>query len=165
MVRNANQLGAFDIAPQVVRADDPRLYAIKLSVLASGAPVLAPGSSEAFLQHLHRGGTPTAYLYSDNQGNKVGYLALVDLTDSDEMEVRSIAVEPTCQRRGYGTAMMLYAQEIAKDEGKKRMTLVAHPENTPGLVFYKGLGYTVEKRLENYFGDGEPRCVLKKTLE
>jgi len=41
----------------------------------------------------------------------------------------------------------------------KRIELVTHPDN-PALKLYESLGFTVESRKENYWGDGEPRLVL-----
>jgi ribosomal-protein-alanine N-acetyltransferase len=38
--------------------------------------------------------------------------------------------------------------------------LVTHPENENAIRLYSFLGFRVERRLENYFGDGEPRAVL-----
>jgi ribosomal-protein-alanine N-acetyltransferase len=41
-----------------------------------------------------------------------------------------------------------------------RVDLVTHPQNDIALKLYTSLGFKVESREENYFGDGEPRLVL-----
>ncbi len=42
-----------------------------------------------------------------------------------------------------------------------KIWLVVHPENV-ALNLYTSLGFIVEKQVENYYGDGEPRLVLVK---
>jgi ribosomal protein S18 acetylase RimI-like enzyme len=39
---------------------------------------------------------------------------------------------------------------------------VAHPENEIALGLYMSLGFEIESRQENFFGDGEPRLVLAR---
>jgi ribosomal protein S18 acetylase RimI-like enzyme len=80
------------------------------------------------------------------------------------MEVRSVAVDPDHLRHGFGTAMMTYAEDIARQNGKSKLTLVVNPENEPAVGFYKGLGYSVVKTVENYYGDGTPRFILEKPI-
>lgn len=49
---------------------------------------------------------------------------------------------------------------LEKCKGADRVDLVTHPENRSALELYSSLGFKVEARQENYFGDGEPRLVL-----
>jgi ribosomal-protein-alanine N-acetyltransferase len=49
---------------------------------------------------------------------------------------------------------------LEKCKGSNRIDLVTHPENSSALELYSSLGFKVESRQENYFGDGEPRLVL-----
>jgi ribosomal-protein-alanine N-acetyltransferase len=52
---------------------------------------------------------------------------------------------------------------LEKCKGTDRIDLVTHPENKNALQLYMSLGFKVESRRENYFGDGEPRLVLVLT--
>ena len=52
---------------------------------------------------------------------------------------------------------------LEKTKGARRIDLVTHPENENALRLYASLGFKVESRLENYFGDGEPRLALAKS--
>jgi ribosomal protein S18 acetylase RimI-like enzyme len=39
---------------------------------------------------------------------------------------------------------------------------VTHPENAGALRLYMSLGFKVESRIEDCFGDGEPRLVMAR---
>ena len=49
-----------------------------------------------------------------------------------------------------------------QNKGALRFDLVTHPENLPALNLYLSLGFNVESRSENHFGDDEPRLLLVK---
>jgi len=72
----------------------------------------------------------------------------------------NIAILPTHRGHGLGRAAMSFL--LAKSGNAPRIDLVTHPENAAALRLYTSLGFTVESRKENYFGDGEPRLVLAK---
>jgi ribosomal protein S18 acetylase RimI-like enzyme len=73
----------------------------------------------------------------------------------------NIAILPAHRGCGLGRAAMSFL--LAKSEKAPRIDLVTHPENGAALRLYTSLGFTVESRQENYFGDGEPRLMLAKT--
>jgi len=72
--------------------------------------------------------------------------------------ISNVVVDPEYRRRGLARAALSYILEINKE--KPRADLVTHPENAPALRLYLSLGFKVESRRENFFGDGEPRLVL-----
>jgi len=150
--------------PQAVSPDDMQLYDLERRAIEATPTVVDTGRPEEFLDFLQKGGKPSTFIWHDKFGNRVGYLALVDLEDSNDMEVRSVAVDPDHQRAGYGTAMMAYAEDTARQNGKTKLTLVTSPENKPALEFYKGLGYSIVKMVENYYGDGTSRFILEKPI-
>lgn len=49
---------------------------------------------------------------------------------------------------------------LEKCKGAYRIDLVTHPENKNALRLYASLGFKVESRSENFFGDGGPRLLL-----
>jgi ribosomal protein S18 acetylase RimI-like enzyme len=75
--------------------------------------------------------------------------------------ISNVAVDPTYRRQGIARAAMSFILEKCK--GTTRIDLVTHPENESALQLYKSLGFKVESRQENYFGDGEPRLLLSVT--
>jgi ribosomal protein S18 acetylase RimI-like enzyme len=74
--------------------------------------------------------------------------------------ISSVAIDPAYRRQGIARAAMIYILEKTKDAG--RIDLVTHPENANALRLYASLGFRIESRRENYYGDGEPRLVLAK---
>ncbi len=78
--------------------------------------------------------------------------------NKDNVYISGLVVNPKFQGQGIAHEALLKILEELKDI--KRIDLVTHPDNTKALKLYESLGFTVESRKENYFGDGEPRLVL-----
>ena len=74
--------------------------------------------------------------------------------------ISCVAIDPAYRRQGIARAAMTYI--LKKTKGTSRVDLVTHPENTNALHLYASLGFRIESRRENYYGDGEPRLVLAK---
>jgi ribosomal-protein-alanine N-acetyltransferase len=55
---------------------------------------------------------------------------------------------------------VLFLLEEAK--GCARIDLVTHPDNAAAIALYGSLGFALESRKEDYFGDGEPRVVMQR---
>lgn len=72
--------------------------------------------------------------------------------------IGSVATSPEYRRQGIARAAMHFI--LDKVRGTPRIDLVTHPENEKSLALYASLGFVVESRKENYWGDGEPRLVL-----
>ena len=64
--------------------------------------------------------------------------------------------------RGQGIARMAMEMILKIVGTVPRIWLVTHPENAHALNLYMSLGFVVEKQVENYYGDGEPRLVLAR---
>jgi ribosomal protein S18 acetylase RimI-like enzyme len=82
------------------------------------------------------------------------------LRDDGSAYLSNIAVDPNFRRRGVARAAMLFLLGEAK--GCARIDLVTHPDNAPAIALYRALGFAVEGRKEDYFGDGEPRVVMAR---
>jgi ribosomal protein S18 acetylase RimI-like enzyme len=74
--------------------------------------------------------------------------------------ISNVAVEPACQGQGIARAAMEFLLE--RNHAAPRIELVTHPENAAALRLYGSLGFVVEGRRENCFGDGEPRLLLAR---
>jgi ribosomal protein S18 acetylase RimI-like enzyme len=72
--------------------------------------------------------------------------------------ITSITVLPEFQRQGIAREVM---EHILNEIGNvERIDLVTHPDNFKAINLYKSLGFTIESKKENYYGDGEPRVVM-----
>ena len=78
----------------------------------------------------------------------------------DVAYISYMVVDPAYQGRGVARKALISVLEELK--GKRRIELVTHPDNAKALKLYQSLGFIVEGRKENYYGDGEPRLMLVK---
>ncbi|MFA6227050.1 MAG: GNAT family N-acetyltransferase [Candidatus Paceibacterota bacterium] len=100
----------------------------------------------------------TIYLIENN--NKIVGSIEYEIKNPDHAYISGFVVNPKFQGQGIGREALRLILERLKDI--RRIDLVTHPDN-PVLNLYKSFGFVVESRIENYFGDGEPRVVLAKT--
>lgn len=75
--------------------------------------------------------------------------------------INGLTVMP--EYRGKGIAK-LAMNKLLNEVGNKNFELVVHPGNTPALLIYLRLGFSIIGWKENYFGDGEPRLYLQKKM-
>lgn len=80
------------------------------------------------------------------------------IKSSDEAYLSGLVILPEFQGKGIARKAIEFRLEKIKD--MKRIWVVTHPENKKILKLYESLGFKVESRKENYYGDGEPRLVL-----
>jgi [ribosomal protein S18]-alanine N-acetyltransferase len=124
-------------------------------------PLETPQELIDFLVNEHK---TDNYLLNNDEGIPVGYLSVMDF-DADSMEVLNLGTDPDFQGKGYGKEMMDYAEELAKEMGKKKIRLVTNVKNTQAIGFYKAIGYSIVKEVENYYGDGETRYIFEKMIQ
>lgn len=72
--------------------------------------------------------------------------------------ISGLVINSEFQGRGIGREVLTKLLDELKDV--QRIDLVTHPDNHRALELYQSLGFVVESRKENYYGDGEPRLVL-----
>lgn len=76
--------------------------------------------------------------------------------------ISNMAVSPAWRGRGIGRAAMEF---LMKKCGQVwRVDLTTHPENFRSIPLYESFGFVIESRVENYYGDGEPRLIMVKQL-
>ena len=96
--------------------------------------------------------------YFIKRGDILVATAAYRLRSDKSVYISNVAVDPKYRRQGIARTVMLFILEKCK--GSSRIELVVHPENENAIQLYSSLGFKVESRQENYFGDGEPRLVL-----
>lgn len=96
------------------------------------------------------------------------YLAFVDNAPvgvlayekkGDGIEVKQIIVLPEYQGKGHGRLIVKKLIDLTKGH---HVWLVTHPKNTAAIVLYLKHGFEITEWKANYYGDGEPRLLLKK---
>lgn len=81
-----------------------------------------------------------------------------ELKTPDCAYLSGIVIIPDFQ--GQGIARKAADFRLKKLKYMKRIEVATHPDNAKMLHIYVSLGFKVESRRENYYGDGEPRMLL-----
>ena len=93
----------------------------------------------------------------DHNNTTVGRISY-EMPEPDHAEINGLVIDPEFQ--GQGFAREALAQVLEKLQGVKRVDLTVHPDNVAAVSLYLSLGFVTESRIENYFGDGQPRLML-----
>lgn len=89
-------------------------------------------------------------------------VALVHVVDRPgDLLVENLAVDPDCQGRGLGDALLAHAERVGADAGKPAVRLYTNALMTGNTAFYEARGYRRER--EEPFGNGV-RVHLVKML-
>lgn len=110
-----------------------------------------PWSEQAFLYEF--GNPSTVYVgVEDADGVLVGYAGLARLgpVDDPEFEVHTIGVDPGCQRRGFGRAMMDCLVGVA-DQAGGPVFLEVRMDNGPAIAMYESYGFERMGVRRNYY--------------
>jgi [ribosomal protein S18]-alanine N-acetyltransferase len=102
----------------------------------------------------------TTYFIKDDD-TVVGEVSY-EIKDLSHAYIDGLVVSPSFQGQGIARkAIELVLEEL---KNIQEIDLVTHPENVKAIKLYESLGFNIESRIENYFGDGEPRVrmLLKK---
>ncbi|CAN5704531.1 hypothetical protein BH11PAT2_BH11PAT2_05840 [soil metagenome] len=91
-----------------------------------------------------------------NGAEIVGCLAY-EQKDPSHIYISELFITP--EHQGKGVAREVLSKFIVEHPEATRVDLTTHPDN-PAVGLYKSLGFEVEERRENYYGDGQPRLVL-----
>lgn len=92
-----------------------------------------------------------------NKNDIVGEVSY-EIKDPKHLYINGLVIKPEFQGKGFARKAMEKIMEELKIYEK--IDLVTHPENKRAIQLYKSLGFKIEKQIENYFGDGEPRVVM-----
>ena len=89
----------------------------------------------------------------------VAYFA-IEKRGKGEAEIMTVAVIPNYQRKGIGRMVVKKAFSLLRDY--KLIKIVTHPYNIGAIILYLKSGFKIYGWKGNYFGDGQPRLLLKK---
>ncbi len=100
---------------------------------------------------------PVAIMLKDASGKSIG--GLWGHTAYDWMFVQYLSVPEACRGQGFGTSLMLEAEQLARTRGCIGVWLDTFSFQAPG--FYRKLGYSVFGGVEDY-PVGHQRIFLSK---
>lgn len=93
------------------------------------------------------------------EGEVVGFV--VAYPRGDRMHLENVAVLPSTQGMGYGTQLMVFTEERARERGLKAVELYTNVKMTENVAYYPYLGYVETGRWEQ---DGFHRVFFCKQL-
>ncbi len=74
--------------------------------------------------------------------------------------ITGLVVHPDFQDQGIArTALNMLLEEL---KNVKEISLDTHPHNTKAIMLYLSSGFLIDSWKDNYYGDGEPRIVLRR---
>ncbi|MFA5747280.1 MAG: GNAT family N-acetyltransferase [Candidatus Paceibacterota bacterium] len=127
-----------------------------LEKLAAGTPIYsAMTDKEDAFNEISKN---TVY-FIEKDGETVGNISY-EIKESKTAYISGLMVDPRFQGQGIGKQAMAMIIEELKD--MEKIELVTHPRNTKALMMYLPLGFEIDKWIDNYFGDGDPRVSLAK---
>lgn len=74
-------------------------------------------------------------------------------TDSDTAEIESLAVELDYRRRGIGKILLMKLIDAVRERGVTFIVLEVRPSNMAAIELYKGFGFQIVERAEDYYQD------------
>lgn len=86
--------------------------------------------------------------------------ASVEADTGQSIEFGSLVLLPEYRVRGLGVRVFRSAVQHFKSRGYTYIHALVHPDNEPMLRIYFAFGFKEARRIENAFGDGEPRVEL-----
>lgn len=90
------------------------------------------------------------------ENKKAGFVSYIVEADGN-IELNGLVLLPEFKGQGIAKAAFNKALEMTN---AKHYSLFVHPENKAALKIYTDAGFTIQSRLENHFGDGEPRIFM-----
>ena len=90
-------------------------------------------------------------------------VCVVSKEDEETCELKNIATYPQYQGRGYGRALIQYISEHFK--ARYRYMLVGTGETPTILRFYRGCGFEISHRIENFFTDNYDHVMIEDGVQ
>ena len=138
---------------EVTPADIEKYIATERKV---GSKTYLPWTTEKEIMTVMSNGKIYFIKVGDNIVGNISYQTKPDGT----VFIEGLAVDPKYQGKGF--ARQALNQILMQVKNAHRVELITHPENAPAVNLYQSLGFEIVERKDNYFGDGEPRILMRK---
>lgn len=103
-------------------------------------------------------------LVAERKGEIIGSIIILLRPSISNIRIYSLNVHPGCRRVGIGSQLMDAAEKFAKENGFGNITLEVGVENRTAQGLYQSKGFSVDKKLKNYYKNGEDALHFLKKL-
>ncbi|MEF8881433.1 MAG: N-acetyltransferase [Halapricum sp.] len=134
-------------------ADRARLEAIQAATLSDPSPELLEAAVEG----------PLLALVSCEAGQPVGYL--ITITDGERAYLPELAVDPTVQRRGHGSALIDAVRRRLQERGVSVLRLTARADDAGTRRFYERVGFEAVERVPDHYESGDDGVIYEHSLD
>ena len=111
---------------------------------------------------MNRDGSETVVLEED--GKIVAFLIMELHRNRRSATIVTVDVRENCWRKGYGSRLLMRAEEMLRDYGIELYDLQVDVSNGQAILFYKKHGFTIVRTLRNYYANGNDAYLMVKEL-
>lgn len=94
----------------------------------------------------------------------LGNLVLLMRAGSDTARIYSVVVAPTARGLGIGDRLVEAAERVARDAGRRSMTLEVRADNVAARALYAKRGYVETRMLPGFYDDGADGLKLERAI-
>lgn len=117
---------------------------------------------------LHQGpASGYEFLLADGPAGLMGYACMGLIPGTvGSADLYWLVVDPAAQGQGIGQRIMHAAEEYLRTRGVRKLFVdtSGKPQYQPTMRFYERCGFIQEARLEDFFGEGDPKIIYSKCL-
>jgi len=103
-------------------------------------------------------------MVAEQKGEMIGSIIILLRPRISNVRIYSLNVHPGFRRVGIGSMLMDAGEKFAKENGFGNITLETGVENQAAQGLYKSKGFSVDKKLRNYYKNGEDALHFIKKL-
>lgn len=108
---------------------------------------LADDSERQIASYLHLG----EIFFAAQSGRLLGYAQVIESGTPAVLELKSIAVDQSCQRRGIGAKLIRAAVRYCRERGARRLIVSTSIAASDAIAFYLGNGFRICGYLRDVF--------------
>lgn len=103
-------------------------------------------------------------LVAEIEGNIIGSMIILLRKRILNARIYSLNVHPEYRRMGIASSLMDFASDIIEKKGFDNITLETGITNTAAQNLYRSKGFQVDKKLSNYYSNGDDALHLIRKL-
>lgn len=116
----------------------------------------AASAEKAALEYSRYIAMPDRRLFGMWEGGRLAGCIGIESADSDDFEIKHIAVSPAARGRGIGKALIKAVQRI------QRPSVIVAETDSEAVGFYRSIGFEIQSLGEKYLGVERFRCRYEK---